>query len=371
MSHMDFFLVGGAVRDTLLGTVVKDRDYVVVGATAVDLVARGFEQVGMGFPVFLHPETGEEYALARREKKVGAGYTGFEFETSADVTLEQDLERRDLTINSMAMRNGELVDPFGGQRDLKAKVLRHTSVAFGEDPLRVVRLARFYARYSKLGFTVAPETMELASQMVSRGDLDELPDERFWRELEKALSDKAPTKFFELLFEVGALNGVNFFKRLFGDFGVNGSRLKLIMQMAEACSKLEQADRVDVFAAWSAPCAGVYGLFDSARAGRMYDMLGAFNLLGSHPSAFEWHAFFMKCRAFSESSSNGQDLVLCLRTFEQAHGQNSSWNSSRIAAMIAVGKTVTADPYQHLQGKAIGEAMAQERVSKLASLFAC
>src|SRR5690606_21146431 len=173
---MKTYLVGGAVRDELLGLPVSERDWVVVGARPEDLTSRGYTPVGKDFPVFLHPETKEEYALARTERKVGPGYHGFETRFSPDVTLEQDLERRDLTINAMARdpETGELIDPFGGQRDLEERWLRHVSPAFVEDPLRVLRVARFAARFAPLGFRVAPETLALMRQIAAGGELDAL-----------------------------------------------------------------------------------------------------------------------------------------------------------------------------------------------------
>ncbi len=203
---MKIYLVGGAVRDKLLGLPVHERDYVVVGAKPDELLAKGFVGVGKSFPVFLHPETKEEYALARTERKTAGGYHGFDFNTSDNVTLEEDLARRDLTINAIAeAENGELVDPYGGQRDLQLKLLRHVSEAFMEDPVRVLRVARFAARYAPLGFTVAPETMTLMQSMVKQGEIDYLVKERVWKEMQKALTEPAPTEFIKVLREAGAL----------------------------------------------------------------------------------------------------------------------------------------------------------------------
>jgi hypothetical protein len=197
------YLVGGAVRDHLLGIESRDRDYVVVGSTPEKMLAAGFSQVGASFPVFLHPETGEEYALARTERKTGFGYHGFETFYDPTVTLEDDLARRDLTINSMAMdEDGKIIDPFNGQRDLKNRVLRHTSQAFSEDPLRVLRLARFAARYV---FSVAQETQYLARQIVTAGELNHLPRERIWTELLKGFNESDPSLMLCVLREVGAL----------------------------------------------------------------------------------------------------------------------------------------------------------------------
>ncbi|HEY0686858.1 MAG TPA: multifunctional CCA addition/repair protein [Steroidobacter sp.] len=204
---MNIYLVGGAVRDELLGLAVRERDWVVVGARPEELLAEGFKAVGKDFPVFLHPETGEEYALARTERKTGPGYRGFDTMFSPDVTLEQDLERRDLTINAIARdeATGQLVDPFHGQRDLQERWLRHVSPAFIEDPVRVLRLARFAARFAPLGFRVAPETMELVREIAARGELDALVPERVWQETQRALEMPAPRQFFEVLREGNAL----------------------------------------------------------------------------------------------------------------------------------------------------------------------
>ena len=207
---MKTYLVGGAVRDMMMGKTPKDLDYVVVGSTEQEMVSAGFEQVGADFPVFLHPETGDEYALARREKKTGTGYLGFTSEFGTDVTLEEDLGRRDLTVNSMAYEPsgyGGYIDPFNGEDDLQNKVLRHTSDAFAEDPVRVLRLARFRARLGA-DWTVAPETVALVSQMAKRGVLSELTAERVWKELSRAMMEPHPRLFFDTLLETDALHVV-------------------------------------------------------------------------------------------------------------------------------------------------------------------
>ncbi|NRA69481.1 MAG: multifunctional CCA addition/repair protein [Gammaproteobacteria bacterium] len=203
---MEIFLVGGAVRDKLLNIAVKDRDWVVVGATPRQLLDQHYQQVGKDFPVFLNPNTKEEYALARTERKSGHGYTGFDCYSAPDVTLEDDLIRRDLTINAIAQApNGDLVDPFNGQQDLNNKVLRHVSPAFSEDPLRVLRVARFAARFSHLGFTIAPETLALMQQLAQQGELAHLTPERVWSEMAKALDSQSPQVFFEVLRQCQAL----------------------------------------------------------------------------------------------------------------------------------------------------------------------
>ena len=216
---MEVYLVGGAVRDEQLGLPVKERDWCVVGATPDELLSKGYRQVGKGFPVFLHPETNEEYALARTERKTGAGYHGFEFQTSPDVTLEADLSRRDLTINAMARdADGNLIDPFDGMADLEHRVLRHISDAFSEDPVRILRTAKFKARFAGLGFELAGETLDLMAQMVSDGEADSLQADRVWQETEAALAGPNPHLYFQVLRDCGALAVV--FPELDALFGV-------------------------------------------------------------------------------------------------------------------------------------------------------
>lgn len=203
---MQVYLVGGAVRDTLLGKKIKDKDWVVVGATPQQMLDLGYEQVGADFPVFLHPKTKEEYALARTERKTGVGYGGFSCDASKNVTLEQDLLRRDLTINAMAMdETGSVIDPYQGQQDLANKQLRHVSEAFVEDPLRVLRVARFAARYHSDGFNIAPETLSLMQNIVEQGELAHLSAERVWQETARSLMETHPEIYFENLRACGAL----------------------------------------------------------------------------------------------------------------------------------------------------------------------
>ena len=203
---MEIYLVGGAVRDTLLGIEPKERDWVVVGATPDELRAGGYKQVGKDFPVFLHPETGEEYALARTERKTAPGYHGFEVHADPSVTLEEDLARRDFTINAIAMNAaGELIDPFGGEEDLRAGLLKHVSPAFVEDPVRILRVARFAARFARQGFKVAHGTNKLMTSMVEDGEVDALVPERVWAETEKALREDNPERYFEVLRGCSAL----------------------------------------------------------------------------------------------------------------------------------------------------------------------
>lgn len=215
MKNLEIYLVGGAVRDELLGLNPKERDWVVVGATEQEMLDQGFRRVGKDFPVFLHPESQEEYALARTERKVGKGYYGFVCDSNPKVTLEEDLSRRDLTINAMAKTmDGKIIDPYQGQADLNHKLLRHVSKAFGEDPVRILRVARFASRFSALGFQVADETLQLMREMVQANEVDALVPERVWQEMERSLKEQDPTQFFEVLRTCGAL------ERLWADLNV-------------------------------------------------------------------------------------------------------------------------------------------------------
>src|SRR5665213_169506 len=206
---MQVYLVGGAVRDALLGLAVKERDWVVAGGTREDLLRLKYREVGRDFPLFLHPDTPQEYALARLERKISPGYRGFSVEFGPEVTLEEDLARRDLTINAIAQADdGTLIDPYGGRRDLDARLLRHVSPAFVEDPVRVLRVARFAARFEPLGFRISPETLDLMRAMVERGEVDALVAERVWQETEKALRELKASEFFRVLRECGALQRI-------------------------------------------------------------------------------------------------------------------------------------------------------------------
>lgn len=206
---MKTYLVGGAVRDQLLGLPITDRDWVVTGATPEDMIRKGFKPVGLSFPVFLHPQTGEEYALARKERKAGHGYNGFICDFDPSITLEEDLSRRDLTINAMAIdKSGHLVDPYGGEQDLDNRILRHVSAAFSEDPLRVLRAARFLCRFASLGFTIEAGTQQLIANIAATGELEHLTKERAWKEFERALGEQSPLQFFHLLYATNALKSV-------------------------------------------------------------------------------------------------------------------------------------------------------------------
>ncbi|PHM72094.1 multifunctional CCA addition/repair protein [Xenorhabdus kozodoii] len=235
---MKIYLVGGAVRDQLLGLPVTERDWVVVGSHPEELLSQGYQQVGKDFPVFLHPKTHEEYALARTERKSGQGYTGFTCYAAPDVTLEEDLLRRDLTINAIAQSpEGEFIDPYHGARDLNNRLLRHVSPAFAEDPLRVLRLARFAARFAHLGFSIAPETQALITEMVAGGELSSLTPERVWRETEKALASPSPQVYFQALRDCKALAVL--FPEIDNLFGVHdvGSPSLRVLQISTQLSE--------------------------------------------------------------------------------------------------------------------------------------
>jgi tRNA nucleotidyltransferase (CCA-adding enzyme) len=239
---MKVYLVGGAVRDELLGRPVAERDWVVVGSTPDEMLKAGFRQVGRDFPVFLHPDTHEEHALARTERKTGPGYRGFELRYSPDVTLEEDLRRRDLTINAIARdADGNLIDPHHGRRDLESRTLRHVSEAFNEDPVRILRVARFLARYQPLGFTVAPETLARMRAMAAAGEADALVPERVWQETDRALGEPAPEAWLRVLHDCGALARI--FPELEALYGVpqppewhpeidTGLHIELVLQAA-------------------------------------------------------------------------------------------------------------------------------------------
>lgn len=234
---MKIYLVGGAVRDRLLGLPIKDRDWVVVGSSSKEMLELGYQQVGKDFPVYLHPETKEEYALARTEKKTGLGHSAFSVDTTPTITIEEDLLRRDLTINAMAEDDeGNLIDPYGGQEDLKNKILRHVSPAFSEDPLRVLRVARFSARFAHLGFEVAQDTLELMQHLVNNNELDELPAERVWQEFRRALGEITPAFFFITLRDCYALGVV--MQEIESLFGISQEKARLSLMALTKAAEL-------------------------------------------------------------------------------------------------------------------------------------
>lgn len=354
------YLVGGAVRDELLGLKVIDRDWVVTGASPEQLLKEGFQQVGRQFPVFLHPKTKEEYALARTEKKQGSGYTGFICDFSPDISLEEDLKRRDLTINAIAKAdNGNLIDPFGGQTDLQNKVFRHVSDAFTEDPLRVIRVARFMARFKELGFTVAPETLTLMRHISQTGELDSLSQERIWKELEKALSYSSPTMFFQILEECDAMQHV------LPDLA--WTEVKSLLSQSAAFSSLEEP-----ILRWAYLChqtspeilALLQMRLTCPNQFKLYANLVSEFLHNTHLplSVSDWHLWLNKLGAIKKPDIY-KDMTTILSLLTQTN--TSDWgqlsdavNSVDISLLVKQG----------FQGAALGQAIQNEREANLASL---
>jgi tRNA nucleotidyltransferase (CCA-adding enzyme) len=358
---MEIYLVGGAVRDQLLGLPVNEKDWVVTGATPADMIKLGYRQVGKDFPVFLHPETHEEYALARIERKTGAGYAGFAFDASPQVTLEEDLLRRDLTINAIAQTaDGQLLDPYGGQPDIKKKILRHVSRAFIEDPVRVLRVARFAARFAQYGFTVADETKEFMREMVRSGEINSLVAERVWKELERALQEKNPEQFFQVLSACEAL------PVLFPE-----SRGTAIGLLAKVSSLTPDAECR--FAAWLFHLseAQIKILCDRYRIPAAYRDLAL--LVVKHYQVFRAASdltaqqlleLLQVTDAFRRADRFKKILYTC-EIIAQAQGEDE-FNSWLLALHDAV-KTVNFIPDQalSLQGKEIGEHIARLRLAAI------
>lgn len=379
------YLVGGAVRDWLLGYPYDERDWVVVGATPEMMLQEGFRPVGQDFPVFLHPENAEEYALARTERKSGRGYGGFTFHTNPDVTLEQDLERRDLTINAMAMDNdGNLVDPYGGQRDLEKGVLRHVSPAFAEDPLRVLRVGRFAARYAHLGFSVAAQTMTLMRHLAESGELEHLTAERSWKEISRALLEASPHVFILTLRQCGALAVLlPEVERLFGTaptrpdqvYADLGAHMLLALQAAArqdlplsarwACLLLHAGKHAAKSASQRCKVprdcqelamlsCDYHGLCQAPLAidpGTLLEMFKAFDIY-RRPERFE--LFLQVCRADFRGS-----VGLESTPYPQA-------DYLRTAAQAARGVSAESLMAQGLEGAALGKALEREREKVLA-----
>ena len=369
------YIVGGAVRDQLLGLPVYDYDHVVVGASPADLLALGYTQVGKDFPVFLHPQSKQEYALARTERKSGHGYKGFDVYASADVTLEQDLLRRDLTINAIAQaEDGQLIDPYGGQTDLQQKLLRHVSEAFSEDPLRVIRLARFHAHLHHLGFSIAPATKALAKQLVNSGELETLSKERIWQETHKALQSHSPWVFFSTLMELGAL------EKLAPPLAKILSRKKNPLTIFQAaCKQLtEPADRLAIL---------LHGLnkpqlqqlaqqlmLPKQVAQLCLQLSKHQRPLQNYPqlNAEQRFALLQSCGAIKHPEAMQRLVNLCGLLHSQGQMElpelsfsHSLWQ--QIEADLKRINSITAQSYlqQGLQGKALGEAIQAGQIAAL------
>lgn len=362
---MKIYLVGGAVRDKLLGVPVNERDYVVVHATIDDMLALGYRQVGKEFPVFLHPKTNEEYALARMERKVKPGYQGFSFDTSPTVTLEEDLIRRDLTINAMAEdQDGSLIDPYGGQQDLKAKLLRHVSPAFAEDPVRILRLGRFYARYASLGFQIAPETIELMKKMVQAGEVNALVAERVWKELERALGEKNPEKFFEALDSCGAL------PILFPTIQMEGAGIKALIAaayldnnplirfavllfalpdakqaIADLCNRYRVPNDFRELATLTALHHEKAIHFNQLTADALLTLFNALDIYRREP---RFHLFLITCKAIANAAHESFDM-------QTLHAGAHAAKSADVQTLLAQGLT----------GKALADAIMDSRLIKI------
>ncbi|TLY49094.1 MAG: multifunctional CCA addition/repair protein [Gammaproteobacteria bacterium] len=406
---MKTYLVGGAVRDRLLGIAVKDRDYVVVGATPEAMLQAGYKPVGKDFPVFLHPQTHEEYALARTERKTAPGYHGFAFHADPSVTLEDDLRRRDLTINAIAEdAQGALVDPFGGMRDLDAKILRHVSPAFAEDPVRVLRVARFAARYAERGFRIADETLALMRQMVKSSEVDHLVPERVWAETQKALTEPTPSAFLRALRDCGALRVL--FPEIDALYGVpqraefhpeidTGIHTEMVIDMAAKLAPgdaligyaalvhdlgkaltpqdvlprhigHEQRGRAPVaavserlkvpadYAALAALVCKLHLLAHTAQELKPATVLGLFEQLDAFRRPERVEQFLLVC----EADKRGR-LGLSDGPYPQG---------PYLREAFAAAKAITAQPFveRGLQGTAIGEAIREGRVDAIATLEA-
>ncbi|MGH8233665.1 MAG: multifunctional CCA addition/repair protein [Rhodanobacteraceae bacterium] len=401
------YLVGGAVRDAMLGRAHGDRDYVVVGANPDDMVALGYKPVGKDFPVFLHPETREEYALARTERKTGPGYHGFSFHAAQDVTLEQDLARRDLTINAMARdETGTLVDPYGGERDLRNRILRHVSAAFAEDPVRILRVARFLARYAPLGFRIADETMALMRGMVTKDEAAYLVPERVWAETRKALTEPEPSAFVRALRECGALAVL--FPELDALYGVPqspqhhpevdcGTHLELVLDQA---AELAPGDDLAGFCALTHDLgkaltpgnelprhighehrgfAPLRALCERLKVPAEYAEIAALTCrhhLDAH-RALELKpgtvlALLESFDAFRRPERLDPFLIACAadKRGRLGHAEDAYPQAEFLRAARDAARAVTAQPFveQGLQGIAIGAAMRRARIAAIAEL---
>jgi tRNA nucleotidyltransferase/poly(A) polymerase len=357
---MKTFEVGGFVRDSLMGIESNDRDYVVIGSTADEMLALGFQQVGAAFPVFLHPETQDEYALARTEKKVGIGYGGFECVFTPDVTLEDDQSRRDLTINAIARDpvTGEYFDPYNGMTDIRGKTLRHVSDAFSDDPLRVIRLARFYARFE--GFVVAPETVVLAEKIAHSGELNAISNERYWAELMKVFSDDTCNigKFFSALGNFGVLKKTNFFTHVFGNFDLMYS----CEEFHKICAKIQRLSpdlKAAVFVALFENNAPLQLQCLPNRVGALVVNFRKIKLT-DFSNVSEIYDIIAATRSLNETTQSMMDLACCMKL------GNMRSELNRLLSVSYRVHEVTAEPFMHLSGKQIGLEMMRVRKEKIA-----
>jgi tRNA nucleotidyltransferase (CCA-adding enzyme) len=404
MGQMKTYLVGGAVRDRLLGLPPGDRDFVVVGQTPAQMLARGFRAVGRDFPVFLHPGSNEEYALARTERKSGRGHRGFVVDADPSVTLEDDLRRRDFTINAIAQdEGGRLVDPLGGVRDLEARVLRHAGPAFAEDPLRVLRAARFMARFAALGFVVAPETMRLMRTMVASGELAELVPERTWLELSRALASATPSAFLRTLHDCGALAAV--LPEVEALYGVpqraefhpevdTGVHVELVCDMA---ARLAPGDAVVGFAALThdlgkaltpahalprhighehaglAPLRALCGRLKVPTGHRRLAEMACREHLNVHRLAElrddTVHDLLLRCDAFRQPAWIARLALVCEadKRGRAGHAEDAYPQAAELQRLLAAALSVRAASLadRGLQGPALGDALRRARIAAI------
>lgn len=386
---METYLVGGAVRDKLLGLPVRERDWVVVGATPEDMLALGYTPVGRDFPVFLHPETRDEFALARTERKTGHGYTGFATCSDPGITLEQDLLRRDLTINAMAeTAQGELIDPYGGREDLDNGILRHVSPAFAEDPVRILRIARFAARFSRMGFHVAHDTNRLMRTMVARGEVDYLVAERVWAELVKALAEDTPVRFFEVL------RGCDALEKLFpemvplaGTSDADGhAQRDLTLPVLAAAVPLSDNTCIR-FAAWVCDLdngtpggledASLDALCSRHRVPNSCRELAAMALHHRQAlhkacdlSAAGLLELLAALDAFRRTERLQQFLLVCEADARAAHSELRAYApAALLPRVLAVARAVRADPVPGKTGREIGTQLQQQRIAAIQQLL--
>ena len=362
---MKIYLVGGAVRDELLGLPIKERDYVVVNATVEEMLKAGYQQVGKEFPVFLHPKTREEYALARMERKIKPGYTGFSFDTSPTVTLEEDLIRRDLTINAMAKTpEGVLIDPYHGKQDLENRILRHVSPAFAEDPVRILRVGRFLARFASLGFHVDPETIALMRNMVAAGEVDALVAERVWKELERALGEKNPEKFFELLEKCDAL------KVLFPEFGEHYTGIHALVAATTITNQpvIRFAALLHALPDAKKNIGAICNRYRVPNAYRELALLTALHyetaFKASSLSAYELIVFFSALDIYRREDRFKNFLYAC-ESIAKSRGQNFDKNWLLECANIAASFDVQELIAQGLDGNALAAAIKNKRTEKI------
>ncbi|WP_409268937.1 multifunctional CCA tRNA nucleotidyl transferase/2'3'-cyclic phosphodiesterase/2'nucleotidase/phosphatase [Pseudomonas sp. KCJK9044] len=362
---MQIYKVGGAVRDRLLGRAVSDIDWLVVGATVEEMQAKGFRPVGADFPVFLHPQTGEEYALARTERKSGRGYGGFTFHASPEVTLEEDLIRRDLTINAMAEDDqGNVLDPYHGQEDLEHRLLRHVSPAFAEDPLRVLRVARFAARYAPLGFQVADDTLELMRQIAASGELQALTAERSWKEIERALMEEQPQVFIQVLNDCSAL------QELMPELHCDADSLAALVQAAKHRQPLHVRwacllDRVQP--------AAIRALNQRFKAPRECQELavltGEFSGRADAGMALEPSGLLEMLQKFDvyRRPQRFEDFIVTCEMRALGRGEQTYPQAEYLRGAAATARAVNVKPLVDagLAGQALGEALKNERLKAI------